>query len=212
MRTLFLNPNSSEAITTTLRRQISAQGLPCADYDVRKLDGAPQIIGSAGDNALAQALLEERFKTLTNGFQRLVMMSSLDTGFEVARRFGGIEVHGFTRSVLARHRHLGQHLQAITFDAAMTPLYRALFESREHEEVVQSITALPLAPNDVASARQAALDTLRKLCRQQAQAPAAPIFIVGVVGLELGEVLRQEGFGQVIDPVADLVAHLQSIE
>ena len=170
MRTLFLNPNSSEAITQTLRRQISAHGLSPADYDVQQLDGAPRIIGSARDNALAQTLLEERFKALTSGFGRLVMMSSLDTGFEAARRLGGIEVHGFTRSVLARHRSLRQHLQAITFDASMTPLYRTLFESREQEGVVQSIAVLPLAPGDVASAREAVLDALRKLCQQLAQA------------------------------------------
>ena len=210
MRTLFLNPNSSEAITNILRRQIAAQGLPLADYDVRQLDGAPRIIGSAADNALAQTLLEERFKTLTGGFQRLVMMSSLDTGFEVAHRLGGIEVHGFTRSVLAHYGRLGQHLQAITFDASMTSLYRALFESGAHAGVVKSITALPLAPGDVAGAREAALAALRNLCRKLMQASAVPIFIVGAVGLELGEVLRQEGFGQVIDPVADLVARLQS--
>ena len=212
MRTLFLNPNSSEAITNILRRQIAAQGLPLADYDVRQLDGAPRIIGSAADNALAQVLLEERFTTLTNGFQRLVMMSSLDTGFEAACRLGGIEVHGFTRSVLAQHRRLGQQLQAITFDASMTSLYRALFESGAHKGVVQSITALPLAPGDVAGAREAALAALRTLCRQLMQASPVPVFIVGAVGLELGEVLRQEGFGQVIDPVADLVAHLQSLD
>ncbi len=212
MRTLFLNPNSSEAITETLRRQISAHGLSPADYDVQQLDGAPRIIGSARDNALAQTLLEKRFKALTSGFGRLVMMSSLDTGFEAARRLGGIEVHGFTRSVLARHRGLVQQLQAITFDASMTSLYRALFEAREQEGVVQSITVLPLAPGDVARVREAVLDALRKLCGQLAESSAAPIFIVGAVGLELGEVLRQEGFGQVIDPVADLIAQLQSIK
>lgn len=211
MKTLFLNPNSSEAITNILRHQIAAQGLPLADYDVRQLDGAPRIIGSAADNALAEALLEERFRTLTSGFQRLVMMSSLDTGFEAAQRLGGIEVHGFTRSVLAQHRRLGQQLQAMTFDASMTPLYSALFDSGAHKGVVQSITALPLAPGDVAGAKEAALAALRTLCRQLVQASPSPVFIVGAVGLELGEVLRQEGFGQVIDPVADLVAYLQSL-
>ena len=212
MKTLFLNPNSSQAITEILQRQIAAHGLKPAEYEVRQLDGAPKIIGSVQDNALAQALVEERFETLTSGFARMVMMSSLDTGFKVAQSLGGIEVHGFTRSVLARHRRLGQCLQAITFDASMTSLYRALFESQENEGVVQSIAVLPLAPGDVAHAREAVLDALCKLCQQLAQTSAAPIFIVGAVGLELGEVLRQEGFGQVIDPVADLLAHLQFIK
>lgn len=212
MTTLFLNPNSNEAITRTLLRQISAQGLDPARYEVRRLKGAPKIIGSAQDDALAVAQLENHFQSLTSGFSRLVMMSSLDTGFEAARRLGGIEVHGFTRSVLAQHRRLGQRLQAITFDTSMTSLYEALFKAKEHEGVVKSITVLPLAPDDVMRGRQAVLDFLRTVCRELAGASPAPIFIVGAVGLELGELLRQEGLTQVIDPVADLVKYLQSME
>lgn len=212
MTTLFLNLNSNEAITRTLVRQISAQGLDPASYEVRRLEGAPQIIGSAQDDALAVAQLEKHFQSLTSGFSRLVMMSSLDTGFEAARRLGGLEVHGFTRSVLAQHRRLGQRLQAITFDTSMTSLYEALFKAKEHEGVVKSITVLPLAPDDVMRGRQAVLDSLRTVCRELAGASPAPIFIVGAVGLELGELLRQEGLTQVIDPVADLVKYLQSME
>ena len=212
MRTLFLNPNSSDAITATLRRQISAQGLPPETYEVRQLDGAPRIIGSTQDNASAQALLEARFKELTEGFARLVMMSSLDTGYETACRLGGIEVLGFTRSVLARHRGLGQRLQAITFDASMTSLYRALFEAPEQAGVMQSIAVLPRAPGEVAGDRGVVLETLRTMCEELAAASNAPIFIVGAVGLELGETLREQGFAQVIDPVADLIAHLRSSE
>lgn len=212
MRTLFLNPNSSEAITDTLMRQIAAQGLDPASYEVCQLKGAPKIIGSAQENAMAVALLEEQFKTLTSGFSRLVMMSSLDTGFEAARRLGGIEVQGFTRSVLARHRHLQQRLQTITFDTSMTSLYRALFQAAEHQGVVQSISVVPLAPGDVMHRRNAVLESLRKTCQKLAESCPEPIFIVGAVGLDLGQVLRQEGLTQVIDPIADLVAHLQSLE
>lgn len=212
MRTLFLNPNSSEAITETLMRQISAQGLNPASYEVRQLEGAPTIIGSAQENAMAVALLEEQFKTLTSGFARLVMMSSLDTGFEAARRLGSIEVHGFTRSVLARHRCLRQRLQTITFDTSMSSLYRALFQAKEHLGVVQSISVVPLAPGDVMQGRNAVLEPLRKTCQKLAKSCPAPIFIVGAVGLELGEVLRREGVAQVIDPISDLVAHLHSLK
>lgn len=212
MRTLFLNPNSSDAITETLRRQIAAQGLLPTSYEVRQLDGAPRIIGSTQENAQAQALLEERYKELTSGFTRLVMMSSLDTGFDAACRLGGVDVYGFTRSVLAWHRCQAQQLQAITFDASMTSLYQSLFATKENVGIVKHITVLPLAPSDVARDRDAVLDSLRKMCRQLTNSSFAPIFIVGAVGLEFGEVLRQEGFQQVIDPVANLIAYLQSID
>lgn len=211
MKTLFLNPNSSDAITKTLSRQIAAQGWLPDSYEVCCLAGAPQIIGSLHDEFKSQALLEQHYKELTCGFTRLVMMSSLDTGFETARRLGGIDVHGFTRSVLAWHRSQAQQLQVITFDSSMTPLYQALFSMEENQSVVLNTTVMAFAPAAVANARGTVLDSLRKICGQLADASSAPIFIVGAVGLDLGEALRQEGFKQVIDPIASLIAHLESV-
>jgi Asp/Glu/hydantoin racemase len=211
MKTLFLNPNSSDAITNILKRQIAAQGWLPDSYEVCCLAGAPQIIGSLPDEFKSQALLEKHFKELTHGFTRVVMMSSLDTGFETARRLGGIEVYGFTRSVLTWHRSQGQQLQVITFDASMTPLYQALFAAEEIKGVVLDTTVMAIAPAAVAEAKEAVLDLLRTTCRQLADASSAPIFIVGAVGLDLGEALRHEGFKQVIDPVASLMAHLKSV-
>ena len=210
MKTLFLNPNSNNAITKTFQRQIDAQGLPPASYEVRQLAGAPKIIGSLQDNMKAQRILKKNYKQLTQGFTRLVMMSSLDTGFDAARDVGEIEVYGFTRSVLTWHRSQAQQLQAITFDPSMTSLYQALFAIKETQGVVVHISTLPLAPGEVESAWDAVLKSLRQECRQLSDTSSVPIFIVGAVGLELGEALRQEGFHQVIDPVANLIAHLQS--
>jgi Asp/Glu/hydantoin racemase len=212
VKTLFLNPNSSHAITETLKRQIASHSCLPSDYEVRQLDGAPLIIGSMNDNEQAQALLEKHFRELTTGLQRLVIMSSLDTGFEAARRLGGIEVHGFTRSVLAWSRLRSQQLQAITFDPSMTHLYRALFGAKETEGIVKHINVLPLAPADVGQAREAVLGALRGMCAKLSDSCSSPIFIVGAVGLEFGQLLRQEGFRQVIDPIADLMAFLRSTD
>ena len=211
MKTLFLNPNSSDAITNILKRQIAAQGWLPESYEVCCLEGSPQIIGSLQDEFKSQALLEKHYKELTHGFTRLVMMSSLDTGFETARRLGGIDVYGFTRSVLAWHRSQGQQLQVITFDASMAPLYQALFAAEESKGVVLDTTVMAFAPAAVAESKEAVLDMLRTTCRQLTEASSAPIFIAGAVGLDLGEALRQEGFKQVIDPVASLMAHLESV-
>lgn len=212
MKTLFLNPNSSDAITDTLKHQIASHICLPSSYEVRQLDGAPLIIGSMKENEQARALLEKHFKELTIGFQRLVIMSSLDTGFEAASRIGGIEVHGFTRSVLAWSRLQAQQLQAITFDTSMTHLYRALFAARETEGIVKHINVLPLAPTDVGLRREAVLPALREMCARLSNSCSSPIFIVGAVGLELGQLLRREGFRQVIDPIADLIAFLHSTD
>lgn len=41
MRTLFLNPNSSEEITSTLRHQVERCGWPADRWEVLKVDEAP---------------------------------------------------------------------------------------------------------------------------------------------------------------------------
>ena len=211
MKTLFLNPNSSDVITNTLRRQIAAQSLMFGSYEVQCLAGAPRIIGSLNDEDQSKALLEKHFEELTYGFTRMVLMSSLDTGFEIARQIGGIGVYGFTRSVIAWHRSQLQQLQVITFDPSMTSFYQALFSIEENKGVVLSTTVINFAPAAVANAGVALLNLLRRICQQLADTSSMPIFIVGAVGLDLGEALRQEGFNQVIDPVASLIAHLQSV-
>lgn len=210
MKTLFLNPNSSDAITKTLSQQIATQNLILGSYEVQCLAGAPRIIGSLHDEDQSKALLEKHFKKLTNGFTRLVMMSSLDTGFETARQIGGIDVYGFTRSVIAWHRSQMQQLQVITFDPSMTPFYQALFSIEENKGVVLNTTVIDFSPAAVADARVEILDLLRRICQQLTDTSSMPIFIVGAVGLDLGEALRQEGFKQVIDPVVSLISHLQS--
>jgi hypothetical protein len=92
----------------------------------------------------------------------------------------------------------------------MTSLYQALFAIKETRGVAGHISTLSLAPGAVGSASDAVLNSLHRACRQLTDSSSAPIFIVGAAGLELGETLRQEGFHQVIDPVANLIAHLQS--
>jgi Asp/Glu/hydantoin racemase len=208
MKTLFLNPNSSDVITATLRRHIERCGWPVDRWDVKKVEGAPQIIGSLAQNAEAEAALVRELPALSVGFDRVVMMSSLDTGYEIARQRFGDTAFGFTRSVLAQHRRLDHRLQIVTFDRDMTPLYEQAFETAGHSAIVAGWTVLDLTPAAVAARPQAALDEVRAVGRRLGEASTHPIFIVGAVGLELAAQLRSEGMTGLVDPVADLLAWL----
>jgi Asp/Glu/hydantoin racemase len=208
MKTLFLNPNSSGEITATLRRHIERSGWPDQRWDVRKVENAPRIIGSLALNAEAEAALERELPALSAGFDRIVMMSSLDTGYEIARQRFGDATFGFTRSVLAQHRGLDQQLQIVTFDKDMTQLYERAFEVTGHRAVVASWTVLDLMPASVAAQPQVALDELRAVCCRLATASTHQIFVVGAVGLALAAQLRRDGMNGIIDPVADLVKWL----
>lgn len=210
MKTLFLNPNSSDEITATLRRHIGCCGWPPERWEVRKVENAPMIIGSLAQNADAEAALARELPRLSAGFDRIVMMSSLDTGYEIGRERFGDAAFGFTRSVLAQHRRLDQRLQIITFDKDMTSLYERAFEAAGHSAVVDSWSVLDLMPAAVAAQPHLALDELRSVCRRLRETSTQPIFVVGAVGLELAASLRREGVEGLIDPVGDLLAWLGS--
>lgn len=209
MRTLFLNPNSSDRITATLRRHIERCGGPCGRWDVAQVEGAPRIIGSAQENEQAAKALDRSLPALCAGFDRVVMMSSVDTGYDMARRHMGDAAFGFTRSVLARHRRLGRKLQVITFDKDMTQLYERAFDATGHASVVGRWRVLDdLTPASVAAHPDAAIAAVRQLGRALAASSPDGIFVVGAVGLELAATLRDEGLHSLIDPVSDLLAWL----
>lgn len=209
MRTLFLNPNGSDEITATLRRHIRRCGGPSGHWDVAKVQDAPRIIGSAVENTQARAALDRTFPSMSEGYDRVVMMSSVDTGIDIARRHLGDAAFGFTRSVLSHRARAGQQLQVVTFDADMRALYEEAFAATGHRSVVGAWEVLALKPSDVAACPDAALEVLRELCRSLAAASDHGIFVVGAVGLELASTLRAEGMHSVIDPVADLLAWLE---
>lgn len=208
MKTLFLNPNSSDEITATLRRHIARCGWPAERWDVAKVEGSPRIIGSATQNAEAEAALKPALPAASAGFDRVVMMSSVDTGYEIARRRFGDAAFGFTRSVLAQQRRLGRQLQVVTFDKDMTPLYEAAFAATGNGAVVAGWTVIDLKPVAVAMDAARALEELRAICRRLSPTSPNAIFVVGAVGLELVMQLRRDSVEGLVDPVADLLAWL----
>lgn len=203
MKTLFLNPNSSAAVTALLRRHLAARA-PAFAWDVQGLPGAPEVIASAEDNARSEAVLAQRLPTLARGFARVVLMSSLDTGYLLARSLlPAHAVHGFTRGVLARHRVRGVH--AVTFGAAMAPLYEPLFDDgRVPGRMVFDAAPAALLRDEGASLR----DRLATLCERLHARQALPVFIVGALALDLAQALRGAGRPWIVDPVADLLAGL----
>lgn len=209
MRTLFLNPNSDASITATFLQRIDALARTGEAYEVARLPGSPRIIASPEDNLQAQAVLLDSLEAgVAGGFQRLVLMSSLDTGYEVAQTRTPLRVHGFTRSVLEWNRRQGRRLHAVTFDAAMTPLYQALSESPGCAGVVRGISTVPMSPASVTGSNRKAMEAVRALCRDSHATPETPLFIVGAVGLTIAQTLRKEDALPIIDPVADLLARL----
>lgn len=208
MKTLFLNPNASVATTATLRRFIERAGWPAGIWQACRLEGAPELIGSVEDNLRAEQVLAERLPALAAGADRVVLMSSLDTGFAIARRKLACPVFGFTRGVLA-HRHAqGQRLQALTFGHAMASSYEEIFCAGAHAGVVESHTTLEVGPHAAVAGRERTFAAVQETCERLAGTSPSPIFLVGVIGLDMAVELRSRGL-PLIDPVADLLRWLE---
>jgi hypothetical protein len=209
VKTLFLNPNGSDAVTAQLLDAIRRAGGLQEAWEVRKLAGAPEIIASANDNERATVLLQRSLPALAQEFERLVLMSSLDTGYELAAQVAPGRVFGFTRGVLALHHRRGTPLQAVTFGADMRGLYAELFA--QEEGAVESHGVFDAGPHVVSGAgAQDQFGAIASLCdRLHARSPA-PVFLVGAVMLPLADQLRAARRPWIIDPVADLLEFLRS--
>lgn len=209
MKTLFLNPNGSDAVTAQLRDAIRRAGGLRQQWEVRKLAGAPEIIASADDNARATALLQRSLPALAQEFGRLVLMSSLDTGYELAAQLAPGRAFGFTRGVLALHRRRGSALQAVTFGAGMRGLYAELFA--QEEGAVKRHDVFDAGPHALAgSGASDSEGALASLCDRLHARSGAPVFLVGAVLLPLADRLRAAQRPWIIDPVADLLAFLRT--
>src|SRR5699024_8653510 len=99
---------------------------------------APTVISSDEENLASETLLLASIPPLLDDYDKVVLMSSVDTGFEVLAPLAPDVVVGFTRAVLLHHIHQAQPLQLITFDPAMTPLY---------QKIIDELHASPLITN-----------------------------------------------------------------
>lgn len=211
VKTLFLNPNSSERVTGMLAAAIHAAGGIEDEWEVRQLSGAPDVIASPTDNRIAQAAAAAQLPALAEAFDRVVLMSSLDTGYAVARQMLGHRVFGFTRSVLAQHRERGQRVQAITFGEELAPLYEEVFTDQDLGAIVQTHAVCATSPLALAHAdAEHSVRELAAICERVHAASGAPVFVVGAVVLELAARVRQQGRPWIVDPIGDLLAFLDT--
>lgn len=207
MRTLFLNPNADPAITRVFRFGIAAAIDGREDYAVRLNAGAPRIIDSLADNELAARLMVRQLPVIGRDFDQMVVMSSLDTGFDVLRAASPIPVHGFTRSVLAWQGRRQAKLNPVFFGAELAPAYQGLFEASGWAGLVAQTRILPLSPLQACAAPETALDAAAEICRELQSVNDCPCFIVGAVGITLSEALAHRGYN-VLQPIPAMLGAL----
>jgi len=208
MRILFLNPNSSEAITKSFAQAIAQHIQPQCRFEVRRTPEAPTVISSDEENLASETLLLASIPPLLDDYDKVVLMSSVDTGFEVLAPLAPDVVVGFTRAVLLHHIHQAQPLQLITFDPAMTPLYQKIIDELHASPLITNHEVLAIAPNAVANQEAQTLQQLERLCTDMTKRYTSPIFIVGAVGLRFADQLRTHHGWPIVDPIHDLLAYL----
>lgn len=209
MRVLFLNPNSSEAITKSFEQAIAQHIQPQCQFEVRRTPDAPTVISSDEENLASETLLLASIPPLLDHYDKVVLMSSVDTGFETLAPLAPDTVVGFTRAVLQHHINQAQPLQLITFDPAMTPLYqRIIDELHAAPPLIMNHEVLAIAPNAVANQEAQTLQQLKRLCTDMTKRYTSPIFIVGAVGIRFADQLRTHHGWPIVDPIHDLLAYL----
>jgi len=209
MRTVFLNPNSNAQLARRFEERIEAAGGVPGDWAVRCVPQAPHVITSpAEDRAAATATLNS-VCAQGQAFDRVVLMSSVDTGYQEIRRLPGLHVFGFTRSVLGWHRAMGTRLQVVTFGIAMSAQYESIFRDEGNESVVQGHTVIEVSPAHLADGASSVSTEVASVCDLRHAASGTPVFLVGALALDLSDRLRGDSRCWIVDPIADLLAFLR---
>lgn len=207
MTTLFLLPNDNPPLARRFHERIESAGGVPGGWAVECTPCAPQVIASPEDDRRAAAAAAAHLRTQGARWSRVVLMSSVDTGYDEVQAQAGIEAFGFTRCVLGWHRSQGRTLEVVTFGRAMTARYERIF--REHEGVVQGHAVLDVSPAALASSSPAEVAAVARLCDVRHEASGAPVFLVGALALDLADRLRSDSRGWIVDPVADALAFLR---
>jgi allantoin racemase len=117
-RVLVVNPNTSQACSTTIREAALSQSGPDLSAEVVTVEDGPRYIETPRDEAVAASavvrLLEQYAATSPSSFRAFIIACSSDPGLDAARETFDVPVLGIGESALLLARGLGRPYAILT--------------------------------------------------------------------------------------------------
>jgi allantoin racemase len=178
MKLLLINPNTTQAVTDAVLVAARATARPGTDLKAVTGSFGPVVIGSRGENALAQHSLLQLAAVHAVDCDAVVLAVSLDTGLWACRELLGVPVIGMTEAGLLIGSSVGTRIGMITYGRRMGPLYRELVESYGLASRLAGIATLAVTPEQTFSDPQLVQDAALAAARLLVEHDGAEVVLL----------------------------------
>ncbi|MDB5954796.1 aspartate/glutamate racemase family protein [Ramlibacter sp.] len=207
MKLLLVNPNRTQAVTDAVLAAARSSASPGTELLAVTGSFGPLVIGSRGENALAQHGVLELVAQHAAGCDAVVLGVSLDTALWACRELLDVPIVGMTEAGLLVGATLATRIGVLTYGQRMGPLYRELVESHGLTGRLAGIEALEVTPQQTFEAPQAVQAAVlagaqRLVTRDGAEA----VLLAGAAMASMAGVLQAQIGVPLLDGVACAVA------
>jgi allantoin racemase len=184
LRILVINPNSSEAMTTSIRSFLTQIKRLDTELTVIRLEGAPLAIQSATDAALATPLLLEKIRWANRErFDAIVLACFSDPGLEPAREVSEILVLGIQETTLHIAACLGHKYTVLTPLAARIASKEQDVRRFKAESACASVRALDMTVAETEADPVRAKERILNVARLAIDEDGAEVLVLGCAGM-----------------------------
>lgn len=180
MRLLVINPNSSQGVTDRIRAAAEAAALPDERVETIAAAGAPELIVTPEDQALATEAVLATVARHGDRADGIVLASFGDTGLAQVRARVRVPVTGIARSAYAAATALGDRFAVVSFSATMAPSLRHTIEDYGLAHRLAGLLTVAEARWSSPAAIQDELQSaMRQLCIEAAALPGVASVVLG---------------------------------
>lgn len=208
MRLLYINPNSTEAMTDSIGEvaRAAAQGHEVLAWTNH--DGPPAIQGEADGIAAVTGLLALLPKARAEGVDALIIACFDDTGLDEVRAAAHCPVLGIGQAAYASAALLGRRFSVVTTLAVSVPVLVANIEQQGHSTACAKVRPTGLPVLRVESGTQEVIDRISEEISAAEAEDDIGCVVLGCAGMaKLRETLQTRHHAIILDGVA-ASAHL----
>jgi allantoin racemase len=179
MRLLLINPNITEAMTSSMAAEARRYASPSTDIVAVTAEFGTQYVENRVEAAIASHAVLDALAKHATGCDAAIISAFGDPGLAAAREFAGIPVVGIEESAILAAWMLGRRYSII----CLTPRLRTWYIECAHEHGLAgrlaSVRALDAPIADITRAKEQYRDTLIAECMQAIEQDEAEVIIFG---------------------------------
>jgi len=183
MRLVYMNPNSTEAMTDAVV-EVAREALPQAEIiGLTNSEGPPAIEGPEDGAVAVAGLLSMAAKARTLGADAIVIACFDDTGLDEMRQAANCPVLGIGQSAYTIAQLTGRHFSVVTSLPVSIPVIEANITSRGFGQICRSVRASGLGVLEIDEGAPATIKRLADEINEAHSQDRVSAVVLGCAGM-----------------------------